>query len=174
MAVDWIGLAYKVLAAAGGYCVRVFQTVSGRRRMRRNLYREISQNYQNTVVRIAVVTSLTGLRGAAPMRFLDKLDLSFNVWNFYSDEKRKDQFFELKDAAAINRIYDKFSLIAMDGPGYPHVRGKEAAAEVDDCLLNGSLDRRLYRKVSTPEAWHYMDDLLKGKRKSYRADLNPL
>lgn len=142
--------------------------------MRGNLYREISQNYQNAVVRIAAVTSLAGLREAAAMRFMDKLDLSFNVWNHYSAEARKELFFELKDAAAINRIYDKFSAIGNESPGYLHVRAKEAAAEVDDALLNGSLSRTLYKKVSTPEAWHYMDDLLKGKRKSYREFLNPL
>lgn len=51
--------------------------------------------------------------------------------------------------------------------------GKEAAAEVDDRLLKGMLDRKLYREASSPEAWRYMEDLFNGERKSYRAYLDP-
>jgi hypothetical protein len=143
--------------------------------MRTQLYREISSNFQNLVVRISLSTSVTGLRQAAPMHFTDKLDLSFNVWNFYNDEKRRDLLFELKEAAAISRIYDKFScIVTEDRPGYAIVRGREAAAEVDERLLDGSLDKKLYRKASSPEAWKFMDELLNGKRESHRKSLNPL
>jgi hypothetical protein len=143
--------------------------------MRTQLYREISSNFQNLVVRIALSSSLAGLRQAAPLHFTEKLDLSFNVWNFYNEEKRRDLFFELKEAAAINRIYDKLSRIGNEqSPGYAFARGKEAAAEVDERLLDGSLDKKLYQKVSSPEAWRFMDDLLSGKRESYRKSLNPL
>jgi hypothetical protein len=164
-----------VITAIGGYFVRMFQTERRKKRMRRQLYREISSNYQNTVVRIHLVTSLTGLRQGAPMHFNDKLDISFNVWNFYNDEKRRDMLFDLKEAGAISRIYEKFSLIGNEElPGYAHVRGKEALAEVDDRLLDGTLNKRLYQKESSADAWHYMDDLLTGKRKSYRTELNPI
>ena len=54
------------------------------------------------------------------------------------------------------------------------MRGKVAAAEVDDSLVDGSLDRELYQSVSRKEAWEYMAALLNGKRESYGYDLNPL
>jgi hypothetical protein len=72
-------------------------------------------------------------------------------------------------------VYEKLSLIGNEElPGYAHVRGKEALAEIDDRLLDGTLNKKLYKKESSPEAWHYMDDLLTGKRKSYRTELNPI
>ena len=139
------------------------------------LYREISNNFQNLVVQDALSTSIAGLRQAAPLHFMDKLDLSFNIWNFYNDEKRRDLLFELKEAAAISRIYDKFSCIVNEErPGYAIARGREAAAEVDERLLDGSLEKKLYRKASSPEAWKFMDELLSGKRESHRKSLNPL
>lgn len=177
---SWVEILSKlglvgIVTAVGGYFVRKFQTDSRKRRMREQLYREISNNYQNLVVHIALVTSVSGLRHAAPMHFTDKLDLSFGVWEFYNDEKRRDMLFDLKEAGAISRINGKFSMIGNEElPGYAHVRGKEAAAEVDDRLLDRTLDRNLYQKVSSAEAWKFMDDLLTGKRKSYREYLNPL
>jgi len=54
------------------------------------------------------------------------------------------------------------------------VCGKEALAEIDDRLLDGTLDKKLYKRESSADAWHYMDDLLTGKRKSYRTELNPI
>ena len=176
---SWVEIVSKlglvgVVTAVGGYFVRKFQTDSRKRRMREQLYREISTNYQNLVVRVALVTSLSGLRQAAPMHFTDKLDLSFGVWEFYNDEKRRDLFFDLKEAGAISRIYEKFSMIGNEElPGYAHVRGKEAAAEVDDRLLDGTLDKKLYKQVSSPEAWRFIDELLTRKRRSYREFLNP-
>lgn len=176
----WVDIISKVvpvgvITAIGGYFARKFQTESRKRRMREQLYREISNNNQTLVVRIALVTSIAGLRQAAPLHFTEKLDLSFSVWNFYNDEKRRDMLFDLKEAGAINRIYDKLSNIGNEEvPGYAHVRGKEAAAEIDDRLLDGTLDRKLYQKVSSPEAWKFMDELLTGKRKSYREFLNPI
>ena len=164
-------LSLGLLTAIGAFFVRWFR----RRRMRQQLYREISSNYQNTVVRIHLVTSLTGLRQAAPLHFNDKLDISFNVWSFYNDEKQREMLFGLKEAGAISRIYEKFSLIGNEElPRYAHVRGKEALAEIDDRLLDGTLDKKLYKKESSADAWHYMDDLLTGKRKSYRTELNPI
>jgi hypothetical protein len=177
---SWVDIISKlvpvgVITAIGGYFVRWFQTERRKRRMREHLYREISNNYQNLVVRIALVTSVSGLRQGAPLHFNDKLDLSFGAWNFYNDEKRRDMLFDLKEAGAVNRIYEKFSSIGNEElPGYALVRGKEAAAEVDDRLLDGTLDKRLYKKVSSPDDWKYMDDLLTGKRESYREYLNPL
>jgi hypothetical protein len=143
--------------------------------MREQLYREISTNYHATVVNIALTTSLSGLRQVAPMRFNESLDLSFSVWNFYNDEKRREMLFDLKEAQTINRVYEKFSNIGNESlPGYALVRGKEAAAEVDDRLLDRTLDTKLYRKVSSAEAQDFLDDLLSHKRKSYREFLNPL
>jgi len=164
-------LSLGLLTAIGAFFVRWFR----RRRMRQQLYHEISSNYQNTVVRIHLVTSLTGLRQAAPLHFNDNLDISFNVWSFYNDEKQREMLFGLKEAGAISRIYEKLSLIGNEKlPGYVHVRGKEALAEIDDRLLDGTLDKKLYKKESSVDAWHYMDDLLTGKRKSYRTELNPI
>src|SRR5260370_16374166 len=134
-------LSLGLLTAIGAYFVRWFR----RRRMRQQLYREISNNYQNLVVRIHLVTSLTGLRQGAPLHFNDKLDISFNVWSFYNNEKRRDIHFHLQEAGAITGIYVKVSLIGNEElPGYAHVRGKEALAGVDDRLLDRTLDSKLY------------------------------
>jgi hypothetical protein len=63
-----------------------------------------------------------------------------------------------------SRIHGLLTAIVKDElSGYPHVPGKEAAAEVDDCLLDGRLDKNLYQEVSKPEAWRHMQDLLDGK-----------
>lgn len=143
--------------------------------IREQLYREIATNYHNVVVRVAVVTSNRGIREGAPFRFTEKLDISFDVWNFYNDEKRRELLFNLKEAGTICRIYEKFTAIVNDGPsGYAHVRGKEAAAEVDDRLLDGTLDKELYLSVCSPDARKFMGELLSGKRESYRKSLNPL
>ena len=134
---DWVDILSKlspvaILGGAGGYLVRLVQTRSRRVRMRTQLYREISSNNQNIVVRVALVTSVEGLKQSAPFQFTEKLDLSFSVWNFYDDEKRREMLFELPEGAAICNIYAKFIKISNDLPGYAHVRGREAAAEVDD------------------------------------------
>jgi hypothetical protein len=151
------------------------QSESKKNQMREQLYREISHNYHNTVVRIDVVTSIPGIREGAPLRFCEKLDISFDVWNFYNDEMRREWLFDLKEAGTISRIYDKFTSIGNEGgSGYAHVRGKEAAAEVDDRLLDSSLDRELYLNVCSPEARKFIEELLTGKRESYRKYLNPL
>jgi hypothetical protein len=152
-----------------------FQSDSKNDQMREQLYREIANNFHNVVVRVAVVTSIPGIREGALFRFNEKLDISFGVWNFYNDEKRRESLFNLKEAGAICRIYEKFTAIVNDGPsGYAHVRGKEAAAEVDDRLLDGTLDRELYLNVCSPEARKFANELLTGKRESYRKFLNPL
>jgi hypothetical protein len=146
-----------------------------KKKMQEQLYREIAHNHHKTVVRVGVVTSIPGIREGAPFRFCDKLDISFNLWNFYNDEKRREWLFSLKEAGAICRIYDKFAAIGNEGSsGYAHVRGKEAAAEVEDRLLDGSLDGELYLSVCSPEARKFMEELLAGKRESYRKFLNPL
>jgi len=146
-----------------------------KKKMQEQLYEEIARNYHNTVVRVAVVTSIEGIREGAPLRFCEKLDISFNLWNFYNDEKRREWLFTLKEAGAICRIYDKFSAIGNEGSsGYAHVRGKEAAAEVEDRLLDGSLNRELYLSVCSAEARQFMEELLAGKREGYRKFLNPL
>jgi hypothetical protein len=151
------------------------QSDSKKKKMQEQLYREIAHNYHNTVVRVAVVTSIPGIREGAAFRFCDKLDISFDLWNFYNDEKRREWLFSLSEAGAICRIYDKFAAIGNEGSsGYAHVRGKEAAAEVEDRLLDGSLDRELYLSVCSPEARKFMEELLTGKRESYRKFLNPL
>lgn len=143
--------------------------------MRLQLYREISNNFENLVVRISLSTSIAGLQQAAPLHLTDKLDLSFNVWNFYNDEKRRDLLYELNEASAISRIHDKFSYIVNEErPGYAIVRAREACAEVEERLLDGSLNKKLFRKVSSPKAWKFMDDLLSGKRDGHRKSLNPL
>lgn len=127
---SWLDIISKlvpvgVITAIGGYFVRMFQTERRKKRMQEQLYREISNNYQNLVVRIALVTSVSGLRQAAPMRFTDKLDLSFGVWEFYNDEKRRDMLFDLKEAGTINRIYEKFSIIGNEElPGYAPTCGE--------------------------------------------------
>ncbi len=84
--------------------------------------------------------------------------------------------FSLEEAGAISSIYAKFADIVNAGSssGYAHVRGKEAAAEVDDRLLDGTLDKTLYLKVCSHQARKFMEELLNHKRKSYRESLNPL
>jgi hypothetical protein len=169
---DWIDSVSKVLAGGGvGYVTKWIQDAISRRRMREQLYREISNNYHNINVRVAFSQSLQGLSQGTAERFTDKLDLSFTVWNHYNDDKHRDSLFKLDEAGAISRIYEKFQRISNDYSGLVH--GKEALAEVDDDLLNGSLDRDIYKRISTPDAWHYMDDLLQGKRDNWRKHLNP-
>jgi hypothetical protein len=164
-----------IVTGVGGYLFRKFQTDGKKKRMREQLYREISNNYHNLVVRIAAVTSIQGLSDGAPFRFHEQLDLTFDVWNFYNDEKRKEQLFDLKEAGAISRIYNEFNNVVNDGSsGYGHVAGKKAAAEVDDRLLDGTLDRKLYLKVCSAEARKFADELLAGKRESYRKFLKPV
>jgi hypothetical protein len=166
---------FSALTGVIGYFAHAFKAASGKKRMREQLYREISGNYQRIVVQIALVTSIPGISQGAPFHFTEKLDLTFGVWNFYHDEKRRDKFFELREAEVIERIYLKYAEIGTDSmPGYAHVRAKVAAAEVDDRLLDQTLDRKLYMKVSTADAWRFMDDLLSGRRESHRAFLNPL
>lgn len=117
-----------LLSAAGRYLVRTAQTGGRKRRMRRQLYREISNNFQNTVVRVALVTSNKGPRQAAALRFTEKLDLSFSVWNFYNDKKRREVLFDFSGAAAIYSIYAKFidigNDLSNDLSGYALVRGQ--------------------------------------------------
>lgn len=171
--VNWTDILEKVLIGVGGYFVRVVQTFGAKRRARRQLYREISRNYHNLNLQIHHSTSVSGLAQAAPLHFAEKLDISFDVWNFYNDEKRRERLFELKEADALARIYDRFNRIGMDLPGYAHVRAKEALSEVDDRLIDGSLDKKLFRKVSTVETRRFVDDLVTGKRQPYRDFLNP-
>ena len=171
MAGSWSDIFSKILPtildSVGGYFRK--------QRMRNQLYQEISENNHKTVVHVARCTTIEGFSRGEPLRFVENLGLSFSMWDFYtSDEKRKELLFGLKDAAAIVRVYEKFKSIDTDSPGYALVRGKVAAAEVDDSLADGSLDRKLYKRVSSKEAWDYMATLLNGKRKSYRYYLNPL
>jgi len=167
----WIEKVLAVLLPAGGYFGRMLQEKISNRRIQEQLYREISNNYYATHLRFATALSVEGFKQGAALDFNAKLDTSFHVWNHY---KEKDAFFQLKEAGAISRIYEKFHRIKEDLGGYPHVRGKEAMAEVDERLLGGSLERKLYEKVSNPHAWQFMDDLLKGKRESWRKSLNPI
>ena len=146
-----------------------------KRRMRRQLYQEIAENNHRIVVHIARCTCIVGLAQGEALRFTENLSLSFDTWNYYTeDEGRKALLFRLDEAATIVRIYERFKDIYADAPGYPHVRGKVAAAEVDDSLVEGKLDRKLYRSVVSKDAWVYMAELLGGKRESYRCYLNPL
>jgi hypothetical protein len=141
-----------------------------KRRVRRRLYQEIAENKHKVVVHIARCTCIAGLAQGEALRFTENLGLSFNTWNYYTeDEGRKALLYRLDEAATIVSIYEKFK-----NPGYPHVRGKVAAAEVDDSLVEGKLDRRLYQSVASKEAWAYMAELLDGKRESCRYYLNPL
>lgn len=171
---NWADTLGKVVLAAGGYLARILHTSIAKRRMRRQLYREISRNYHKLNLQINLSTSVVGLALAAPLRFTEKLDISFDVCNFYNAETRRTSLFELKEADAIARIYEKFNLIEMDLPGYAHVRAKEALAEIEDRLLDRSLSTRIFRNVSTRETRPFVDDLTSGKRKGYRKYLNRL
>jgi len=167
----WVRKIYGLFLAARGYFGRILQEGISKGRMRKQLYREISNNYYATHLRIATTTSNSGLAQGAPLRFGDKLDISFHVYEHYKNE---GSIFDLGEGGAISRIYEKFYRIKEELPGYPHVLAKEALAEVDDRLLDGSLNAKLYRKVSSPNAWRFMDDLLSGKRESWRKTLNPI
>lgn len=146
-----------------------------KRRMRRQLYQEIAENNHRIVVHIARCTCIVGLAQGEALRFTENLGLSFNTWKYYTeDEGRKALLYRLDEAATIVRIWERFENIYADAPGYPHVRGKVAAAEVDDSLVEGRLDRRPYQSVATEEAWAYIAELLDGKRESYGSYLNPL
>lgn len=143
--------------------------------MRRQLYQEIADNNHRIVVHIARCTCIAGLAQGEALRFTENLGLSFNTWQYCTeDQGRKALLYELDEAATIVSLYQKFESIYSDSPGYPHVRGKVAAAEVDDSLIEGKLDRRLYEMVASKEAWAYMSELLDGKRESHRYYLNPL
>jgi hypothetical protein len=139
-----------------GYVGRFLQTESRKRRMRGQLYREISRNNQQIVLRIAVATSTRGFAMGLPLCFANGLDVSFLVWNFYHDGEQRALLFELKEADAISRIYAKVSNIENEATdsAWQLMRAKEASAEVDERLLDGSLNRGIYRHVSTKEACH--------------------
>src|SRR5690242_6246021 len=112
---EWLDSITKILTGGVLGSATTWLTLRNRRKvMRRQLYREISDNYQNTVVRIAVVTSYEGLKRGAAMHFNDKLDLSFDVWNHYNDEKRRDMLFDLPEAGAISKIYGLFLIIGNE------------------------------------------------------------
>jgi hypothetical protein len=96
MAFAWPDILKTIFGGIGGYGVRFIQAENRKRRMRRQLYREISRNNQHIVVRIAVATSTTGLAQGLPLHFADGLDISFDVWNFYNDERHRPFLFELK------------------------------------------------------------------------------
>ena len=66
--------------------------------MREQLYREIAHNYHNIVIRVAIVTSIAGIREGAPFHFWEKFDINFGIWNFYNDEIRRELLFSLKEA----------------------------------------------------------------------------
>jgi hypothetical protein len=170
---NWTDILEKILLPVGGYFARVLQTIFGKRRMQKHLYREICRNYHKLDLQIAVSTSRTGLAQAAPLQFAERMDISIDVWNFYNDEKRRASLFELNEADAIARIYDKFSRIGMDLPSYALERAKEALAEVEDRLVDGTLDSKLFEKVSTRETHPFVADLLSGKRERYRKFLRP-
>jgi hypothetical protein len=174
VSLNWADTLEKVALAAGGYVARLLQTIISKRRMRRQLYREICRNYHKLDLQINLGVSRAGLAQATLLRFTEKLDISFDVWNFYNDETRRASLFEITEADAIARIYVKFTLIGNDLPGYAHVRAKAALAEIDDRLLDRSLSRRIFRNVSTHETRPFVDDLVSGKRKPYRDYLNPL
>jgi hypothetical protein len=77
------------------------------------------------VVHIARCTCIAGLTQGEALRFRENLGLSFNTWNYYTeDEGRKALLYRLDEAATIVSIYEKFKNIYADAPGYPHVRGK--------------------------------------------------
>jgi hypothetical protein len=146
-----------------------------KRRMRRQLYQEIAENNHKVVVHIARCTCIAGLAQGEALRFTENLGLSFNTWNYHTeDEGRKALLYRLDEAATIVSIYEKFKNVYADAPGYPLVRGKVAAAEVDDSFIKGKLDRRLYQSVASKETRAYMAELLDGKRESYGCYLNPL
>jgi hypothetical protein len=171
---NWTDILEKILLPVGGYFARVLQTFGNKRRMRRQLYREISRNYHKLDLQIHNSTSVSGLLSAAPLHFADRTDISFDVWNFYNDEKRRESFFQLGEADSIARIYDKLNLIALETSGYSHVKAKEALAEIEDRLLDGTLDRNLFEKVSDPQTRPFVQDLFSGKRERYRKFLRPL
>ena len=174
MALNWADSVEKIGLAAGGYLCRLLQTTVGRKRMRKQLYGEISRNYHKLDLQVSLSTAVAGLAQAAPLHFAESLDISFDVWNFYNDEKQRASLFELREVDAVARIYQKLSRIGMDLPGYAHVRAKEALAEIDDRLLDRSLSPRLFKRASAPEARRFVEDLISGKREPYRKLLNPL
>jgi hypothetical protein len=174
MPLNWTDIIEKISLPAGGYLARMLQMGLSRSRMRRQLYREISRNYHKLDLQIHQSTSLLGLSQGAPLRFVDKMDISFVVWNFYNDEKRRTSLFELNEADAISRIYDRLNRVGMDLPGYALVRAKEALAEIEDRVLDRTLDRKLFEKESDTQTRPFVADLLSGKREPYRKFLSPL
>jgi hypothetical protein len=173
VALNWTDILEKILLPIGGYLAKVFQTRFSKTRMREQLYREISRNYHKLDLQIHNSTSVAGLAEAAPLHFAQRTDISFDVWNFYNDEKRRESFFEISEADAIARIYAKFNQIGSETSGYAHVRAKEALSEIEDRLLDGTLDKKLFEKVSTPQARRFVADLVSGKRERYSKFLRP-
>ena len=160
-----------ILPGIGGYGARTWQDRNKKRRMRRQLYSEISKNYHNIAIRIAVCTSLPGLREGAALRFTEKLDISFYAWNFNNDDKRKELLFDLKEAAEISQVYEKLNSILIDLPSYAMTRAREAMAVTEEHLFDKTFDRGLYKAVSLPDAWKNMEAVLSGKRQKSRVSL---
>ncbi len=176
MSLEWsdiFGKVIPVLTGLGGYFGRMLQSESRKKRMRNQLYREISDNYYIIWNRLRSSVTLEGIKNLAPLHFADNLDISLNVWRHYTSDTQREQFFELKEAQTIGRIYDKFVNIGNEErAGYSHVRGREAMAEIDDRLLDGGLSQKIYKKNSRPETWAWMKELFARKRNSYSVTLN--
>jgi hypothetical protein len=162
---NWFTLGL-LLAAILGWSVNYSPQ---KQKIREQLYREISHNH---LVLVTKAMKRNPLESPYVFGGADEFEgLSFKVWNHYEEPDNKAALFKLlKEAGDIARIYEGISNIAGAGiivPGAPrNFVGKsiDAADEVDRLLLEGRLDRKTYRRQSSPEAVKLLDELVSGKR----------
>ena len=164
--------------AIGGFAVLKLGTDAIKDRrwkklMQLQIYQEMIHNYQNIVELIAVATSVEGLRQGTAHRFDRKLDLRFDIWNYYSSDANAG-IYRLREANALHAVFGKFAVIGNVPDAYEAMtKSREAAAEFDEQLSAGAFDSELLRAVSPKVFWPFLEDLIKGKRESHKRFLNP-
>jgi hypothetical protein len=175
-----ISLGKWALGAVGGglifkTIVDQYQEWRRRKRMRRQLYEEILLNYQSFLVQNLIAT-LEGIKQETPFRFKEKLTLFLSAWKNYSSDANKSLLFTLDEAGTIQHILESFesvNVLPEDNPCELLRTAREAIAEVDEAIVENKLDGNLLIELASPNIRTFISDLIEGKRKSYKASLNP-
>ncbi|MGH6680334.1 MAG: hypothetical protein ACREDL_15735 [Bradyrhizobium sp.] len=94
-----------IILPVAGYFAAAGQQLPGKKRMRRQLYREMAKNYRSLGLQVYNATSIPGIAAGAPLRFEHNTDLSFSVFTYYNSEARLLAPFDLEEADVVTRYY---------------------------------------------------------------------
>ena len=118
--------------------------------IRKHLYEELASNYESVVSRVAISSSLEGLRQGTSNRFNDKLDIRFQMQNQHIELDKK-LFWSINEAHTLDSLYNKFNLIVLEMDPYrARTFSIEAAAAFERAAKDGKLDKALLKDVCTP------------------------